>query len=80
MDSDIHPHAKYLSYSQLLITAEKKQNKTNQNKTWNENRYEKKARSKTLQNREKPNFKPFVIFKSLEFLKGPIFTAIGYTV
>ena len=40
----------------------------------------KKARSKTLQNREKPKFKPFVLFKSLEFLKGPIFTAIGYTV
>ena len=40
----------------------------------------KKARSKTLQNRKKPNFKPFVIFKSLEFLKRPILTALGYTV
>ena len=80
MDSEIHPYAKYSSYSQLLITAEKKA-KTNKNKTRNENGYEKKeARSKTKQNREKPNFKPFVIFKSLEFLKGPILTAIGYTV
>ena len=29
---------------------------------------------------KKPNFKPFVIFKSSEFLKGPILTEIGYTV
>ena len=42
--------------------------------------YEKKARSKTRQNREKPNFKLFVILKSPEFLKVPILTAIGYTV
>ena len=27
MDSEIHPHAKYSSYSQLLITAEKKKPK-----------------------------------------------------
>ena len=54
---------------------------TNQIKrTRNKNRYEKKAISKFLQNREKPNFKLFVIFKSPEFLKGPILTAIGYTV
>ena len=32
----------------------------------------KKARSKTRQNREKPNFKLFVILKSPEFLKGAI--------
>ena len=53
--------------------------KTNQIKrTRNKNRYEKKkARSKTRQNREKPNFKLFVILKSPEFLKGPILTAIG---
>ena len=38
----------------------------------------KKARGKTRQNR-KPNFKLFVIFKSPEFLKGPILKAIGYT-
>ena len=37
----------------------------------------KKARSKTRQNGEKPNFKLFVILKSPEFLKGPILTAIG---
>ena len=37
----------------------------------------KKARSKTRQNREKPNFKLFVILKSPKFLKGPILTAIG---
>ena len=42
---------------------------TNQIKrTRNKNRYEKKAKSKTLQDREKPNFKLFVIFKSPEFL------------
>ena len=40
----------------------------------------KKARSKTRQNREKPTLKLFAIFKSPEFLKGPILTAIGYTV
>ena len=39
----------------------------------------KKARSKTRQNREKPNFKLFVIRKSPKFLKGPILTAIGVT-
>ena len=37
----------------------------------------KRARSKTQQNREKPNFKLFVIRKSPKFLKGPILTAIG---
>ena len=37
----------------------------------------KKARSKTRQNGEKPNIKLFVILKSSEFLKGPIFTEIG---
>ena len=37
-------------------------------------------RSEFLQNREKPNFKLFVIFKSPELFKGPILTAIGYTV
>ena len=37
----------------------------------------KKTRSKTRQNGEKPNFKLFVILKSSEFLKGPIFTEIG---
>ena len=42
---------------------------TNQIKrTRNKNRYEKKAKSKTLQDREKPNFKLFVIFKTPEFL------------
>ena len=48
--------------------------KTNQIKrTRNKNRYDKKkARRKTRQNREKPNFKLFVILKSPEFLKGPI--------
>ena len=42
-------------------------------RTRNKNRYEKKARSKTRQNREKPNFKLFVILKSPEVLKGLIF-------
>ena len=42
-------------------------------RTRNKNRYEKKARSKTRQNRENPNFKLFVILNSPEFLKGPIF-------
>ena len=52
--------------------------KTNQIKrTWNKNRHEKKMRSKTLWNRGKPNLKLFVILKSPQFLKGPIFIAIG---
>ena len=48
-------------------------------RTRNKNRYEKKARSKTRQNREKPNFKLFVILNSPEVLKDPFLTAIGYT-
>ena len=40
----------------------------------------KKREAKLYRTEKKPNFKPFVIFKSLEFLKGPIFTAIGYAV
>ena len=52
--------------------------KTNQIKrTWNKNRHENKMRSKTLWNRGKPNLKLFVILKSPQFLKGPIFIAIG---
>ena len=37
----------------------------------------KKMRSKTLWNRGKPNLKLLVILKSPQFLKGPIFIAIG---
>ena len=37
----------------------------------------KKTRSRTLENREKPNLKLFIILKSPQFLKGPIFIAIG---
>ena len=51
MDCEIHPCAKYSSYSQLLITAEKK--KTNQNKPRNENGYEKKKREVKLYRTEK---------------------------
>ena len=54
--------------------------KPKQNKTRNKNKYEKKGRIKTRQNREKPNFQLFVILQSPEFLKGPILTEIGYTV
>ena len=47
-------------------------------RTWNKNRHEKKkTRSRTLENREKPNLKLFIILKSPQFLKGPIFIAIG---
>ena len=59
------------------MTAKKKTNQIKRTK--NKNRQGKKARGKTRQNREKPNFKIFVIFKSPEFLKGPILKAIGYT-
>ena len=34
-------------------------------------------RSRTLENREKPNLKLFIKLKSPQFLKGPIFIAIG---
>ena len=61
----------------MPITA-KKQTKSKEQKI--KTGTKKKARGKTRQNREKPNFKIFVIFKSPEFLKGPILTAIGYTV
>ena len=47
-------------------------------RTRNKNRYEKKARSKTRQNREKPNFKLFVILNSPE-VKDQFLTALGYT-
>ena len=38
----------------------------------------KRARSKTRQNREKPNFKLFVILNSPE-VKDQFLTALGYT-
>ena len=51
-------------------------NKTTRNK----NRYEKKkkARNRTRQNREKPNFKLFVIFKFAEFLSVVLYLATPY--
>ena len=61
----------------MLITA-KKQTKSKEHEIKTDTK--KKARSKTRQNREKPNFKLFVILNSPEFVKGPILTAIGLRV
>ena len=41
---------------------------------------QKKKREAKLNKTEKKQFKLFVIFKSPEFLKGPILTTIGCTV
>ena len=59
-----------------LLKKKTKQTKEHEVKTGTK---KKRARSKTRQNREKPNFKLFVIRKSPKFLKGPILTAIGVT-
>ena len=61
-------------FSIANICKKNKQTKEHEVKTGTK---KKRARSKTRQNREKPNFKLFVIRKSPKFLKGPILTAIG---
>ena len=61
--------------AQLLITAKKSRQNTKLRQE-----QKKKKREAKLNKTEKNQFKLFVIFKSPEFLKGPILTTISCTV
>ena len=58
----------------MLITAKKSRQNTKLRQV-----QKKKKREAKLSKTEKNQFKLFAIFKSPEFLKGPILTTIGYT-